>query len=185
MNQVEPIRNKEDIKRMYQVLSMKSKRDYLFFKLAIHTGIRLTDLLKIEVKDIKNPQRGNIKTAWIENTVPSIKIKLPETLRQELTDYIDDYQLANQQLLFQSIRTHQALSRQQAYRIIHQAAEELGILHIGLTTLRKTFAYHAYESGISISIIQKYLGHQTTQETMKFIGIKKIEKNQTVIALNL
>ena len=31
MNQVEPIRNKEDIKRMYQVLSMKSKRDYLFF----------------------------------------------------------------------------------------------------------------------------------------------------------
>ncbi|WP_340578960.1 tyrosine-type recombinase/integrase, partial [Staphylococcus aureus] len=55
---------------------------------------------------------------------------------------------------------------------------------IGLTTLRKTFAYHAYQSGISISIIQKYLGHQTTYETMKFIGIST-KKSNTTIALNL
>ena len=56
-------------------------------------------------------------------------------------------------LLFQSIRTHKELSRQQAYRIIHHAAEELGLCHIGLTTLRKTFAYHAYQSGI---LLQSY-----------------------------
>ncbi|MEJ7304508.1 integrase, partial [Staphylococcus caprae] len=37
----------------------------------------------------------------------------------------------------------------------------------------------------SISIIQKYLGHQTTHETMKFIGIKDKMHNRTVIALNL
>ena len=41
------------------------------------------------------------------------------------------------------MRTQQCLSRQQAYRIIHQAAARLGMRHIGLTTLRKTFAYHA------------------------------------------
>ena len=48
-------------------------------------------------------------------------------------------------LLFQSLRTHKELSRQQAYQF-HHAAKELGLLHIGLTTLRKTFAYHAYKS---------------------------------------
>ncbi|MDN5808666.1 MAG: tyrosine-type recombinase/integrase, partial [Staphylococcus equorum] len=52
------------------------------------------------------------------------------------------------------------------------------------TTLRKTFAYHAYQSGISISIIQKYLGHKTTFETMKFIGISA-KTTKTTIALNL
>ncbi|PWG67641.1 integrase, partial [Enterobacter mori] len=85
---------------------------------------------------------------------------LPEALRQELSQFISQAQLKDDELLFQSNRTLKGLSRQQAYRIIHAAADELGMLHIGLTTLRKTFAYHAYQSGISISIIQKYLGHQ-------------------------
>ena len=98
--------------------------------------------------------------------------------------YISEQQLKNDELLFQSNRTLKGLSRQQAYRIIHLAAEDLGMLHIGLTTLRKTFAYHAYQSGISISIIQKYLGHQTTFETMKFIGIST-KASKTTIALNL
>ena len=102
-----------------------------------------------------------------------------------MQDYIDYYEIKENDLVFQSIRTGKGLSRQQAYRIINKAAEELDIPHIGLTTLRKTFAYHAYQSGISISIIQKYLGHQTTHETMKFIGIKDKMHNRTVIALNL
>ncbi len=29
------------------------------------------------------------------------------------------------------------------------------------TTLRNTFAYHAYQKGIPIPVIQKYLGHQS------------------------
>lgn len=185
MNQVEPIRDKNDIKRMYIVLKKKSERDYLLFKLAIHTGIRLSDLLKLTVSDIKCEDKGKVKDAWVEQCMPSIKILIPDTLRREIDEYIEKYELLNNELLFQSLKTHKALSRQQAYRIIHRAAEELDISHIGLTTLRKTFAYHAYESGISIAIIQKYLGHQTTQETMKFIGIKKISKNHTIIALNL
>lgn len=109
---------------------------------------------------------------------------IPEELQRELRQYITMEQLNTGDLLFQSNRTQKGLSRQQAYRIIHAAAEELGMLHIGLTTLRKTFAYHAYQSGISISIIQKYLGHQTTYETMKFIGISR-NASKTTIALNL
>ncbi|MEJ7512140.1 tyrosine-type recombinase/integrase, partial [Staphylococcus lugdunensis] len=77
-------------------------------------------------------------------------------LRNELKLYIEDCKLEDEELIFQSTRTHQCLSRQQAYRIINRAAEQLGMKHIGLTTLRKTFAYHAYHAGISISIIQKY-----------------------------
>lgn len=185
MNQVEPIRHKEDIHQMYKALQARSQRDYLFFKFAIHTGIKLTDLLNMKVKYLKTSEMGNIKTSWIIDDEPTIKIKLPSELRNELKSYIEDCKLEDEELIFQSTRTHQCLSRQQAYRIINRAAEQLGMYHIGLTTLRKTFAYHAYQSGISISIIQKYLGHQTTQETMKFIGIQNKSIHRTVIALNL
>ncbi|MCJ1657018.1 tyrosine-type recombinase/integrase [Staphylococcus sp. NRL 16/872] len=185
MNQVEPIRNKEDIKRMYQILKAKSERDYLLFKLAIHTGIRLIDLLNLKVEEVLKQDEEVVVSSWIQQYEPSIKIMLPEDLRIELKTYIEKKHLTCDQLLFQSLRTHRELSRQQAYRIIHQAAEELDLIHIGLTTLRKTFAYHAYKSGISIAIIQKYLGHQTTQETVKFIGLPSKEEHHTIIALNL
>lgn len=185
MNQVEPIRRTEDIQKMYSVLRSRSQRDYLLFKFAIHTGIKLSELLNMSVQRLKSIESGNIKTTWIDDGEPTIQILLPPDLRNELQDYIEYYQIKDNDLVFQSIRTGKGLSRQQAYRIINKAAEELDIPHIGLTTLRKTFAYHAYQSGISISIIQKYLGHQTTNETMKFIGIKDKMHNRTVIALNL
>lgn len=185
MNQVDPIKYKEEIHQMYKVLRARSQRDYLFFKFAIHTGIKLTDLLNMKVKYLKTSEIGNIKTSWMIDDEPTIKIKLPSELRNELKLYIEDCKLEDEELIFQSTSTHQCLSRQQAYRIINRAAEQLGMKHIGLTTLRKTFAYHAYQAGISISIIQKYLGHQTTQETIKFIGIQDKSIHQTVIALNL
>ncbi|MCU5746896.1 tyrosine-type recombinase/integrase [Staphylococcus sp. SQ8-PEA] len=183
MNQVDPIRDLESIQAMYEVLRKKSERDYLLFKFAIHTGVKLSELLNMRVGDVLNPN-GEVKTYWVEGLAEQIHIILPERLREELKHYIQEANMDESDLLFQSNRTHKGLSRQQAYRIVHAAATKLGMHHIGLTTLRKTFAYHAYQSGISISIIQKYLGHQTTFETMKFIGISK-KTSKTTIALNL
>ena len=83
MNYVEPIKKKNDIKKMYHVLQTKSDRDYLLFKLAIHTGMRLTDLLHLKVEDIKNKENKEIKTAWIQQSAPFIKIMIPSDLRNE------------------------------------------------------------------------------------------------------
>ncbi|MEQ6033378.1 tyrosine-type recombinase/integrase [Staphylococcus saccharolyticus] len=221
MNHVESIKSKIDIYRLYQVLKERSVRDYLFFKFAIHTGIRLTDLLNMTVKQLKSQKKGNIRTSWIVEYEPTIKVKIPDDLLQEMKDYIEELRLEDEDFTFRSTRTHQCLSRQQAYRIVHHAAERLDLhhaaerldlhhaaerldlhhaaerldlhhaaerldlQHVGLTTLRKTFAYHAFQSGISISIIQKYLGHQTIQETKKFIGLTNQLKHHTIIALDL
>jgi hypothetical protein len=38
MNQVDPIRDLEEIKEMYKVLQSKSQRDYLLFKFATVKG---------------------------------------------------------------------------------------------------------------------------------------------------
>lgn len=183
MNFVDPIRDKTDIHKMYVFLQSQSMRDYLLFKFAIHTGIKLNELLNLSVDDIFN-HHNEVVHIWVTSPSQEIRVILPEKLREELKWYINEERLHHGDLLFQSKRTKKGLSRQQAYRIINAAATKVGIEHIGLTTLRKTFAYHTYRSGVSISIIQKYLGHQTSYETMKFIGITKKEIN-TTIALNL
>lgn len=61
---------------------------------------------------------------------PSIKIMLPTELQLEIKSYIEEHHLKDEDLVFRSMRTRQCLSRQQAYRIIHQAAARLGMRHI-------------------------------------------------------
>lgn len=183
LKQLEPIRKQEDILKMYEVLKRISTRDYLFFKFAIHTGLKLTHLLNLTVADILD-SNDEVVPEWYESHASHIRIQLPQTLRHELKAFVEDHHMTEASLLFQSKRTKKGLSRQQAYRIISKPAKELGLERVGITTLRKTFAYHAYKSGISIAIIQKYLGHQTPNETIKFICINPFKKT-TTIALNL
>lgn len=186
MNKVEVIKCNDDINKMYDALKARSDRDYLFFKLAIHSGMKITELLTITVEDTKRLiEKGTLSELCKAHYHSLIKIRLPETLSNELLHYIENKSLSNEDVLFQSLRTNQVLSRQQAYRSIHQAAIKAGIENVGLTTLRKTFAYHAYQKGIPIPVIQKYLGHQSAIETLNFIGLENECEHSIYISLQL
>lgn len=54
MNIVEPIRNLEDLKLVKDILNKKSQRDYIIFSLGINSGLRISDILALDVKDVKN-----------------------------------------------------------------------------------------------------------------------------------
>lgn len=50
MNIVQPIRNREDIEKMKTVLKRK-KRDLVLFVFGINCGLRISDILKLDVGD--------------------------------------------------------------------------------------------------------------------------------------
>ncbi|HBV02786.1 MAG TPA: integrase [Staphylococcus sp.] len=183
MQQVSPIKNKDDIRAMYEVLKSHSERDYLLFSLAIHTGIKVNQLLNLTVQDLLD-EDNDIISNWVNDKKDLIKVVIPLHLRSSLSSYIRMEMLGKEDFVFRSIKTKKQLSRQQAYRVIHVAAEEVGLKNIGLYSLRKTFAFHAFKSGVSVSIIQKYLGHQSLLETLKFIDVTTIKK-ETTIELNI
>ena len=54
MTTVEPIRNKSDIKKAEQVLAKQSKRNLLLFVLGTNCGLRISDLLSLNVGDVRN-----------------------------------------------------------------------------------------------------------------------------------
>ena len=56
---IEPIRAPEDIDRIRESLSEKS-RDLLFFDLATQTGIRTKELLKLKAKDLFGLKAGDL-----------------------------------------------------------------------------------------------------------------------------
>jgi len=78
-------------------------------------------------------------------------------------------------------RSKQPIKRQQAHKII----KDVTIMErlqgrFGTHTLRKTFAYHAYQSGIDISILQKLFNHSAPFVTLAYIGITQDELTMSI-----
>ncbi len=77
------------------------------------------------------------------------------------------------------------ISRVQAWNIINDAAEELGIDNIGTHSLRKTFGYHQIKRGTSITLLMKMFNHSSEAITLRYIGITQDDMDATVQALDL
>src|SRR5574344_1850341 len=54
MNIVEPIRKKKDIRKIEKFLAKKNKRDLLMFTMGTNSGLRISDILALDIKDVKN-----------------------------------------------------------------------------------------------------------------------------------
>ncbi|MBT2678287.1 tyrosine-type recombinase/integrase [Bacillus sp. ISL-35] len=171
MQTVSPIRSRSQIELMKEYLEAHSTRDYSLFLLGINTGIKLQELLNLRVRDIRDDE-GNITEFLSSPQYSNPPIYLNPSIREILSGYLNEDPFIETDYLFKSRKTSAPITRQQAYRIINAAAKEAGVTEpVGMTTLRKTFGYHAYSQGIAISLIQKRLQHSSPSETMHFIGL--------------
>ena len=171
MKTVSAIKSKKKIMIMKKFLENHSTRDYCLFLLGINTGIKLQELLSLRVHDVC----GKDKEIADFLSIPPYcnpPVYLNATIRRSLKKYINENSFMDTDYLFRSRKTANPITRQQAYRIINAAAKNAGIDEpVGMTTLRKTFGYHAYSQGIAISLIQKRLQHASPSETKHFIGV--------------
>jgi integrase len=187
MEFVEPIRNKKQLDNMKRYLKEQSLRDWLLFVLGINSGLRISDLLKLTVEDVKSKDRITIRET---KTGKAKDFPLSDNSKKAVAEYLKTEEITSG-VLFPSRKKSGskgsgAISRQQAYDIINQAARAVGITEaIGTHTLRKTFGYHAYKAGHDITRIQQLLNHSAPSVTLRYIGITKDELDKVYIDLNL
>lgn len=159
MEAVEALKDIKQINAMKRFLKKHSERDYVLFVFGINTGLKITELLNITVGDVLE------KDGTIKSFILPREVYLNQKVKKALLHYIQDHHLNSEDYLFQSGKKGKPITRQQAYRIIHQAAEAVGIKgKIGTHSMRKTFGYHAYKRGVAISLLQKYFNHATPSE---------------------
>jgi site-specific recombinase XerD len=188
MEYVEALRDIKQINAIKRFLKKQSDRDYVLFVFGINTGLKITEMLSIKVEDIMTEQ-SCIKSyySWVPKEGESTKeVFLNETVQKILFLYIQSANLKCEDYLFLSKKTKMPITRQQAYRIISQAAAQVGIKgKIGTNSLRKTFGFHAYKRGVAISLLQKHFNHSNPSETLKYLGISKNEDIKTQIDVRL
>ncbi len=188
---VQPIRDKKKIDTIKKVLLTNSVRDYCLFTLGINSGLRISDLLSLIISDVID-ETGRIReriTLREKKTNKTKDFPLSNIAQKAITDYLKTRKYEYNEPLFLSKKKNAgkaSLQRDQAYKIINNAARSVGITErIGTHTLRKTFGYHAYKSGVSIEVIQKLFNHSTPSTTLRYIGIAQDDLDNVYLNLNL
>lgn len=166
MRTVQPIRSQLKIEEMRRELRKKSKRNEFLFIFGINSGLRISDILPLRVKDVKGKSFILIKEI---KTKKNRKVILLKQLQLAIEEYCKD--MKPSEFLFKSIKTNRPISRVQAYRILSDAAKEVGLEEIGSHSLRKSFGYWFYKSTKDVAILQEIFGHSSPSITMRYIGI--------------
>jgi len=174
MGTVEPIRKVSDIRKVEKILQKKGMRNLLFFTLGTNCGLRISDILALDVKDV----RGKNFIQIVEKKTGKFK-KFP--VNSKLKPMLEQYTSGKdpESPLFET-KFGNRLARVAAYFIIRSACREANLEDkFGTHTMRKTFGYHHYKRFKDIAMLQKIFNHSSPEITLRYIGIEQeqIEKS--------
>lgn len=173
---VQPLRTAQEIEDMRWALERyASSRDLFLFNLGINTGLRVSDLVPLKVKDVKEKVHLVITE---QKTGKTKRFMLPKATREMIEDYIRGMQ--EEDYLFSSRKGNGPISTTQAYRSLQKAADALGRDDIGTHTMRKTFGYHHYKKNKDIATLQMLFNHSAPSITLKYIGITDDEIDKSL-----
>lgn len=165
---VEPIRDKFAIESMKTYLKEWNDRNYLMFLFGINTGLRISDILNLRVKDVQ----GWHISLREKKTGKLRKFKMPPPLKREVRDYCRHKPL--HQFLFPSRQgKNRPIDRRTADWILKVAAYECGLEHIGTHSMRKTFGYHYYQKTKDVATLMAIFNHASPTITLRYIGINQ------------
>lgn len=174
MNIVEPIKDKRKLKKVEEILEKRNWRDLLLFVIGINTGLRVSDILALNVRDVRRKTYISIvekKTGKYKRFPLNDKVK-------SIVNYVT-YRKKSSEPLFRTSHKKR-MDRTNAYRIINEVCKKAGIeTCIGTHTLRKTFGYHHYKKFKDIVILQKIFNHSSPQITLRYIGVEQDEIDRT------
>lgn len=167
MNAVDPIKSLDDIRKMKEFLA-KKPRNALLFSFGINSGLRISDILALNVGDVRGKEYIEIR----ELKTGKWKVfPINDKLKQEIEEFTKG--MPEEQPLFYTQKGRR-MERSRAYKILNKAARAVGITRrIGTHTLRKTFGYHCYQKYDDVVLLQKIFNHSSPQITLRYIGIEQ------------
>ncbi|MFR3071858.1 MAG: tyrosine-type recombinase/integrase [Paeniclostridium sp.] len=178
---VEPIRDKDLIRDCMSYLDHKNPRNKMLFALGIYTGLRISDILNLKVKDVYCKNRIQVKQ---KKTGGYVYIPINIELKRIIKEYVKDMQ-PHDYLIKSREGYNRPITRNQAYNILNEMANYFGIENIGTHTMRKSCGYHLYNtSGKDIGLVMQVLGQKDPGSTLRYIGITDMDIDRNMRKLS-
>lgn len=183
---VQPIKDLDIILDIRDYLKVRSERDHLLFTFGIYTGYRISDILKLKVRDVKIFIEDGCVYIKENKTKNEREIELHPALQEVLKEYIKNKK--DYQYVFESRKSskgvNRPITREYAGRILKEAAKQFGLRRINTHTMRKTFGYFLYMQNRDIMQVKEALGQADISSTKRYIGLTEAMVNENILKLN-
>ncbi len=177
MNTVEPIRDWNLILDFADFLKEKSERDYVLFMFGIYSGLRISDILPLKVRDVRD---ADFIYAIEKKTHKFKRLKINDELKPIIKKYIlgkRDYEY-----LFKRDKGKPVpITRQRVWQILNSLADDFEYKEkIGCHTLRKTFGYWLYQETHDAATLQDIFNHSSIEYTKRYIGVDQDNQDKMI-----
>ena len=176
---VQPIREMKDIEAIKKLIS-GNVRDSLLFTMGINNGLRIGDLLKIRVSDVKSIKQNEAIKITEQKTKKENILMINKATYKILRNYYDELKPDDNDFLFKSRKGDNiALTVEAVNSKIKSWCRSINLKgNYGTHSLRKTFGYIQRKIyGVSFEILCKRFNHSSPSVTMRYLGIEDKEVN--------
>lgn len=162
-----------------------SLQERLIFELLYDCGLRVSELVNLEINDIDiNGKFLSCTGKGSKDRIVPFGSKAVETIKNYLPqrDYlVMKYKLNTKRLI---INEHgREITRQEVYAFISNQGKKIH-KHISPHTLRHSFATHLLENGADLRVVQELLGHSDVATTQLYTHISKKRLKDVYFAIN-
>ena len=191
MATTEPIRSKKHIREMADYYLKQGKfRNYLLIVTGVHTGLRVSDLLRLRRGDVYDFERGVFRshlTLTERKTGKAKTLALNKRILSALAlCFGGDFGSAQDFLFPNNRKKRAAIGRVQAWRIVRDAAIAVGVACcVGIHGLRKTMGYHLWKAGVQAVMLMDIYNHSSFAVTKRYLGITQDERDKVYLGLSL
>ena len=184
MNVVKAIKSEATIRAIKGIISKNktanTSRNILLWIIGTNTGLRISDILALKLKDIQD-NKGNIRES-LEITENKTKrprdIDIRPPVKSAIERFIKDTGIYDlNEYLFKDRRKgkediNKPITRVRAWQMINEWGRKAGVNYkIGCHSLRKIFGSYAFKAGIPLIYISEELGHRNVEVTKRYLGI--------------
>lgn len=157
--------------------SMKGIRDRAILELLYATGIRVSEIVEMDLEDV-NLRMGFVACTGEHGKARIIPMGRPS--RSAVEEYIYE---ARPKFLREADKKEKALfvnysgrrlTRQGLWKLLKEYAKLAGIEHkLTPQTLRNSFAVHMIQNGADLKSLQELLGHEDISATQIYLSVSK------------
>lgn len=146
-------------------------RNYIYFRLALDTGLRLNELINIKVKNID--LENNLIEVTVTKTDKDRVVVFSSKTKILLTTFIYAYVDDNKYLFF-NFKNGKKLSKSTIHSMTFSLKKKLGIKeNFNPHSWRHTFATSFVRKNGNIAILKELLGHSNVRTTQKYLHFDK------------
>jgi len=171
--------SRQEVCKMLEVTKNLKHRSLL--SLAYSTGMRRQEILQLKPEDIDS-KRNVIRIIHGKGN-KSREVLLSPNLLELLRSYYRRYR--PHKYLFEGMCPGTPYSAASVSNIVKRAAEMAGVKKsIAIHTLRHTFATHLLEQGVSLKLIQSFMGHSSMKTTSIYLHVAHVDTSNIETSLD-